>query len=143
MTFLLDVNVLIALVDRSHVHSAPAQAWFAREGQFAFATCPLTENGVLRIVGGPGYATPHGSASAVLPALEALCALPGHVFWPDTVSLRDAKYLNRQHLLRSDGVTDTYLLALAVARGGTLVTFDRRIATNAVPGGRDALFLLS
>ena len=143
MTFLLDVNILIALVDRSHIDSARAHTWFAREGHFSFATCPLTENGVLRIVGGPRYATPHGSASAVMPALETLCALPGHVFWSDTISLRDPTYLDRRHLLNSGGVTDLYLLALAVANGGRLATFDRKIPADAVPGGRAALQVLT
>ncbi|WP_397423323.1 TA system VapC family ribonuclease toxin [Phenylobacterium sp.] len=143
MTFLLDVNILIALIDRSHVDSSRAHAWFAREGRHSFATCPLTENGVLRIVGGPRYPTPHGSASAVLPALEALCALPGHVFWPDAISLRDQQHLVRRRLLSSGDVTDIYLLALAVANVGRLATFDRKIPTEAVPDGAAALCLLT
>ncbi len=53
--FLLDVNVLIALVDPAHVQHEQAHDWFARVGQRAFATCPITENGLLRIVGHPKY----------------------------------------------------------------------------------------
>ena len=48
-TYLLDVNVLIALTDPAHVQHEPAHDWFARTGQRAWATCPLTENGLLRI----------------------------------------------------------------------------------------------
>lgn len=143
MTFLLDVNILIALIDRSHVHSAAAHAWFASEGRHAFATCPLTENGLIRIVGGPRYPTALGSASAVFPALETLRALPGHEFWPDEISLLDTQYLDRRHLLSSSAVTDTYLLALAVARGGRLATFDRKLVCEGVVGGRQALRIVS
>ena len=49
--FLLDINVLIALIDPAHVQHDRAHRWFAGRGQKAWATCPLTENGVLRIVG--------------------------------------------------------------------------------------------
>lgn len=51
--FLLDVNVLIALVDPAHVQHDQAHDWFSRIGRKGFATCPLTENGLIRIVGHP------------------------------------------------------------------------------------------
>lgn len=143
MTFLLDVNVLIALVDGSHIQSRPAHAWFEREGKHAFATCPITENGLLRIVGNPRYPTPHGSATAVVAALESLRSLPGHEFWPDDISLADATYFDRRHVLASSQVTDAYLLALAVAHGGRFATFDRRLSGDTVVDGRKALILLS
>ena len=49
--YLLDVNVLIALIDPNHVHHDRAHQWFAAEGVHAWATCATTENGLLRIVG--------------------------------------------------------------------------------------------
>lgn len=55
MAFLLDVNVLIALFDPAHIHHGSAHNWFAEIGQSAWATCPVTENGVIRIVGDPRY----------------------------------------------------------------------------------------
>jgi predicted nucleic acid-binding protein len=55
VTFLLDVNVLIALIDPGHVAHDDAHAWFQAEGQAGWSTCPLTENGVVRIVGNPKY----------------------------------------------------------------------------------------
>jgi predicted nucleic acid-binding protein len=54
MIALFDVNVLIALLDSPHVHHAPASRFFPRAQAFGWATCPLTENGVLRILGRPG-----------------------------------------------------------------------------------------
>ena len=50
MRYLLDVNVPIALVDPAHVHHDPVHDWFAKVGARAFATCPITENGLLQAV---------------------------------------------------------------------------------------------
>ncbi|MGR9263884.1 TA system VapC family ribonuclease toxin [Rhizobium leguminosarum] len=86
MTFLLDVNVLIALIDPGHVAHDDAHEWFAAMGQTAWATCPITENGVIRIVGNPKYPNSPGSPSLVMEIVRKLRALPGHSFWPDDVS---------------------------------------------------------
>lgn len=139
MTFLLDVNVLIALIDQAHVAHSEAHAWFAARGQGDWATCPLTENGVIRIVGNPRYPNAPGSPAAVAEIVRKLCGLPGHLFWPDDFSLIGSDRVDLARLLTSAQVTDTYLLALAQAHGGRLATFDRKLATSAVPGGRAAL----
>lgn len=143
MTFLLDVNVLIALIDPGHVQHDAAHDWFVARGRQAWATCPLTENGVLRIVGHPRYPNSPGSPAAVMPILAGLCASPGHAFWPDDISLTDATRIDAGRLLGSGQVTDTYLLALAHAHRGQLATFDRRLVTDAVYGGSKALHLIS
>lgn len=141
-TYLLDVNVLIALVDPAHVHHEPAHAWFAAEGQRAWATCPMTENGLLRIVGHSRYPNSPGGPVAVAGLLAALRALPGHAFWPDDISLGDSARVDTGKLLTHAQVTDSYLLALAVAHAGKLASFDRRLVTDAVQGGRQALQLI-
>lgn len=143
MTYLLDVNVLIALIDRKHVNHDLAHRWFADHGNAAWATCPLTENGVLRIVGHARYANTPGSPAAVLPALTSLCALPGHVFWPDDISMIGDGHVAVTKLLTSAQLTDTYLLALAVSKKGQFATLDSRIACQAVPGGKDALQVIT
>ena len=143
MAFLLDANVLIALIDPAHTQHDPAHAWFAAEGRQAWATCPLTENAVLRIVGHARYPNSPGTPAAVAPLMATLCALPGHEFWPDGISLLDAARLDAARLLNSAQVTDSYLLALACARGGRLATFDRRLVTDAVPNGARSLHLIT
>lgn len=140
--FLLDTNVLIALVDPAHVHHEAVHRWFARAGRKRFATCPITENGFLRIVGHPRYPNSPGPPSAVAPALAALRAQPGHEFWPDAISLADESRVDAARLSGHAQVTDAYLLALAVARGGRLASLDRRLVADAVPGGREALELI-
>lgn len=142
MTFLLDVNVLIALIDPMHVGHDAAHHWFDAEGKAAWATCPMTENGVIRIVGNPKYPNSPGSAASVTGIIAALRALPGHGFWPDDISLVDAGHIDVAQVLTSGHVTDTYLLALAVAHGGKLATFDRRLSVKAVKGGKAALHVI-
>jgi uncharacterized protein len=139
---LLDVNVLIALLDRRHVHHEQAHAWFAEAQDSGWATCPLTQNAVLRILGQPRYPNSPGPPALVAPLVESLIRHPTHQFWPDALSLLDGNGVDATRLLDAGQLTDTYLLALAVQRGGRLVTFDRRLCCDAVSGGRQALLLL-
>ena len=141
--FLLDVNVLIALIDTAHVQHDPAHEWFAKTGHRAWATCPLTENGVLRIVGHARYPNTPGTPAAVAEILTQMRSLPGHEFWPDDLSLLDARRVDAGRLLDSGQVTDSYLLALARAHGGRLATFDRRLIAGAVIDGAQALLVLA
>ncbi|MBY3246434.1 PIN domain-containing protein [Rhizobium laguerreae] len=143
MTFLLDVNVLIALIDPGHVAHDDAHAWFAAIGQSAWATCPITENGVIRIVGNPKYPNSPGSPSLVMEIVRKLRSLPGHSFWPDDVSLVGSGDIAPTKILTSGQVTDTYLLALAKAREGQLATFDRKLSAAAVTRGNSALHLIT
>jgi uncharacterized protein len=140
--YLLDINVLIALIDPAHVQHNRAHAWFASKGHKAWATCPVTENGVLRIVGHPRYPNSPGSPAAVAELLAQFRELPGHAFWPDDVSLLDREQANRARLLDSAHITDTYLLALARVHHGQLATFDQRLVTDAVVMGRERLHLI-
>jgi uncharacterized protein len=135
LTYLLDVNVLIALIDPAHVHHTPAHGWFETEGATAWATCPITENAVLRIVGHPRYPNSPGTPAAVGPSLRSLRSLPGHHFWTDDVGLLSADICDPSRLLTHGQITETYLLALARAKGGRLVTFDQRLIVAAVTDG--------
>ncbi len=142
MTFLLDVNVLIALIDPTHIGHDAAHGWFAATGAASWATCPFTENGVLRIVGHPKYPNSAGSPTTVAPIVARLRTLPGHVFWTDDFSLLDEAVVDVARIAMSAQVTDTYLLALAVANKGRLATFDRRLSPDAVRCGRAALHVI-
>ncbi len=140
--YLLDVNVLIALVDPAHVQHEAAHTWFAERGSKAWATCPITENGLLRIVGHPRYPNSPGSPATMAQILKGLRALPGHRFWADDVSLADTDRIDAERLLSHSQVTDSYLLALALAHGGQLASFDRRLVVDAVAGGAKGLHLV-
>lgn len=140
--WLLDVNVLIALIDPAHVQHDRAHEWFASIAGQAWATCPITENGVLRIVGSSRYPNSPRTPAAVLDLIAGLCAVPGHEFWADDISLFDRRLIDSTHLLDSAQLTDTYLLALARAHCGTLATLDRRLVPDAVPDGSESLHLI-
>ena len=142
MTFLLDVNVLIALIDPTHVAHDGAHSWFAETGGASWATCPITENGVIRIVGHPRYPNSAGSPAAVAPIMTRLRALPGHVFWPDDLTLMRSDLVDPAEIKTPAQVTDTYLLALAVANKGRLATLDRHLSPSAVRRGRAALHVI-
>jgi toxin-antitoxin system PIN domain toxin len=140
--YLLDVNVLIALVDPAHVQHDQAHEWFARVGHRGFATCQLTENGLIRIIGHPKYPNSPGPPNAVLQSLIAIRALSGHKFWPDDLSIADAAFFAPELLTSHSRVTDSYLLALAHTNRGRLATMDQKLATEVVPGGKKALELI-
>ena len=103
----------------------------------------MTENGVIRIVGHPKYPNTPGSPAQVAAIVSQLRTLPGHVFWPDDISLVGADHIAPARILTPGQVTDSYLLALAAARQGRLATFDRRLSTRAVRGGEAALHLIA
>jgi hypothetical protein len=143
VTYLLDVNVLIALIDPGHIAHEDAHRWFETVGHFEWATSPITENGVIRIVGNPRYPNSAGSPAVVAEMVRTLRALPGHHFWPDSISLVETPGVEVEKVLTPGQVTDTYLLALAKAHHGQLATFDRRLSVAGVKDGKSALHLVS
>ena len=140
-TYLLDVNLLLALTDPMHLHHEAAHAWYAWRGRQSWATCPLTENGFVRVASHASYPNRPGDASVVLGMLQQLCAGPGHAFWPATVTLRTL--LQPQVIMGHGQITDCYLLGLAVAHGGKLATFDQKIQPQMVRGGETGLELIA
>ena len=129
---LLDINVLVALFDPDHVHHEAAHDWFGGAKADGWATCPLTENGLVRILSNAAYSGTHESSTAVRGRLGEFCASAQHVFWPDEVSLRDPRIFTWPTGVTHRQITDVYLLGLATHRKGRLATFDRSIPRSAV-----------
>jgi toxin-antitoxin system PIN domain toxin len=142
MRALLDVNVLIALLDVDHSLHVRARHWFAASGGREWASCPLTQNGCVRIMSHSAY--PNALAvRAVIERLAEAAAQPQHAFWPDDLSLLDPAVADASRIHGPRQLTDLYLLALAVRRDGRFVTFDRSVALEAIHGARPRhLFLL-
>lgn len=130
---LLDVNVLLALLDRDHVDHERATQWLDTEIAAGWASCPITENGFVRILSQPRYPSPVPTAEAV-DLLRAARAGSDHEFWPCEVSLLDDQVVDRSRLHGARQVTDAYLLALAVAQAGRFVTIDRSLDLAVVRG---------
>ena len=134
MRALLDVNVWVALFDDAHQFSDRANAFIETRG-VKIATCPLVENGVIRVLSLPSYGRRGGlPIHVVRERLREACGALDHEFWPDDISLRDDERVNFTRVQGHNQITDLYLLALAVHRGGCLTTFDQAIALASVHG---------
>ena len=133
MRALLDVNVLIALLDADHASHARAREWFNDSAPGGWASCPLTQNGCVRIMSHHGYpnALP---VPRVMERLREAVVSAHHAFWADDLSLLDERVADATRIHGPRQVTDLYLLALAVRHGGRFVTFDRAIAVSAIRG---------
>ncbi len=132
MRYLLDVNAWIALLDESHAFHAAVLA-FVEKPKIQIATCPLVENGVLRILNLPSYSKfgPIGF-EPVRDKLREICAALDHEFWHDDISLRDGQRVHWPRIIGHGQITDVYLLALAVAHRGCLATLDHRVSLSTV-----------
>jgi uncharacterized protein len=135
MRALLDVNVLIALLDADHVLHEPAIAWFSANAAHGWASCPITQNGCLRVMSSPGYPG-RQPMQVIVDRLTSATAHAVHEFWPGQLSLLEEGVVDLGRVHGPRQITDLYLLALAVRRGGRLVTFDRAIDLAAVRGAQ-------
>ena len=135
---LLDVNLLVALFDPDHIHHEAAHDWFADNRAAGWATCPVTENGFVRVISHPQYGAASARPAEVVDRLRRFCAGAHHAFWPDAVSLRDDTLFRPAFIRGHRQLTDIYLLGLAVKRGGCLATLDRTIPLAAVAGAARA-----
>src|ERR1700677_3113491 len=111
MRALFDVNVLIAIIDEGHEHHQKAHEWWASNISTGWATCPLTENGMVRITSQSRYKAPI-SATFAIDLLAEQIGQTDHAFWPDDVSLRDNTWFDPDRILGPNQITDAYLLAL-------------------------------
>jgi len=132
MPCLLDVNVLVALFDEAHIHHLAAHDWFGQRGDRAWVTCPITENGLMRILSHPAYPNSPLPIAEVAERLEEFkAASENYRFWSDDYSL--SEWLSGRRLPISSGhSTDVYLLNLCKRKGGVLVTFDLRIKPSLI-----------
>lgn len=133
MRALLDVNLLIALVDEQHVHHAAAHVWWSANRSQGWASCPMTENGFMRVLSQPRYPNALRFVEAHQ-LMERQITEADHEFWPDDLSLLDRGRFDRDRILGPSQLTDIYLLALAVSRKGRLATLDGSIPLAAVRG---------
>jgi uncharacterized protein len=119
LTTLLDANLLVALVVGDHVHHDAAERWFV-SGDFPFATCPITEGALVRLLVREGESSQTAKA-----LLEQLAADPRHVFWEDSIPYQEVRL---EGVIGHRQVTDAYLAQLARTRSGHLATFDAGLA---------------
>lgn len=136
---LLDVNALIALFDAGHANHGAAHRWFGIEKRKGWRTCPITENGLLRILSNPNYQGGPLAIGELATKLENSKAGGDHAFWPDSFSM--SEWISKSGLsVASSKMTDAYLLKLAAEQGGTMATFDLRITIGLI-GSKEAEIL--
>ncbi len=140
MRALFDVNVLIALLDQQHVNHRLAFQWLELNGHLGWATCPLTQNGCMRIMSQQRYPNPV-AIGEIRRKLHRAAQSDAHAFLPDDVSLLDDELVDSTAVYGHRQLTDIYLLALSVVHGCRLVTFDQSLSTAAVRGA-DGLHLV-
>lgn len=131
--YLLDTNVLIALLWPSHTQHENALRWFVRHRARKWATCPLTESVFVRIVSNPAFSRDAVTPREAVGLLAANTGAADHVFWPADLSIRDAAAPAGPRLVGHQQVADAYLLALAMKRGGMLATLDQGLAALTLP----------
>lgn len=131
---LFDVNVLITLFDPDHPGHGASRTWASAQKPLRWASCPITQNGFLRITSQPKYSNPIRIGMATQ-RLRAAIAATDHEFWPDDVSTLDDAVIDHRRLVGHRQITDAYLLALAVSRDARLATF-AAMPFDAVVGAR-------
>jgi uncharacterized protein len=134
---LLDINVLIALCDPNHIDHQRVAVWFAEIGGKSWVSCPITENGFIRILSNPHYPGLSGNVSVATKLLQALRRQKGHQFWPDDYSIVDGTIVLGR-LAGHKQITNLYLLGLAVRRKARFTSLDRHIPAELVQGGAEA-----
>ncbi len=129
---LLDVNVLIALAWTSHIHHRAAHAWFRAHKVEGWATCATTQCGFVRVSSNPSIIPEAVRPIEAVDLLKRIVALPGHVFWTESLPLYDSP-VPTGLLAGHRQVTDAYLLGLAIHHEGRLATLDRSIGALIPP----------
>lgn len=124
--FLLDVNVLVALTDRKHVHHELTTERFNRQLSEDWGTCAFSETGFIRVVTRPSTgALSVGEAAEIV---ERLAEHPGHRFWAMTETWSTITAPFKDRIFGHQQITDAYLVGMAVRENGILVTLDKALS---------------
>ncbi len=139
---LLDLNVLVALAWPSHIHHQAAHEWFSKESRHGWATCPITQTGLVRLSSNAKILVDAVSPMNAIELLTRITALPQHQFWQDSIPLDDAVIFQKGQLLGHRQITDAYLLSLAIHNNGRLVSFDKGIQALDKAAAKNNLLIL-
>lgn len=139
-TFLLDINVLVALTNESHLHHAESHRWL--ESASSWATTPITESGLARMLLNPAVAGRNLTRADALQVVAGLRRQPRAIFIPDASSLTEP-HVDLTGLVGHKQVTDLHLVNLAAGSGAVLATFDRRIRECLAPEDQDGIHVIS
>ncbi len=142
MEQLLDANVLLARFDEFHDHQRRVLGFLDEKKPFGVITCPITENGFVRIFANPTYTTDPGILPDAIAQLRRIRSIRGHTFITDDVGICDSRLIPGIDKATPKQLTDLYLLALAVRHSIHFVTMNTRIPARLVTGGSDACLVI-
>jgi toxin-antitoxin system PIN domain toxin len=123
--YLLDANALLAVTTAGHARHGRATQWLS--GVSRWATTPLTEAALVRLLLNPAVIGAKLTGAHALAVLASVRQASGHVFLPDGASL-DKPMVDLTGLMGHRQVTDLHLVNLAATHGAVLATFDKGIA---------------
>lgn len=126
--YLLDINMLLALLWANHAQHEIALQWFRKSHKSGWATCPLTQAGFVRVSSNPRVLPDAPSPAKAIEVLETNLALPSHHFWKDELPFAKAVAPFAGRLTGHQQATDAYLLGLSIHHDGVLATFDEAIS---------------
>lgn len=118
---LLDANLVIAFLDRTHLHNRAAEMWF-ESWPLRIATCPISQGGFVRHF---FRTAPNPNVTDAQAILSTLTSHPRHTFLPDDIPYHA---IPTTGIIGHRQITDAYLVALAKHHHATLATFDRALA---------------
>jgi uncharacterized protein len=125
--FLLDVNVLIALMWPAHEGHTEVQSWFRQKSGEGWATCPFTQAAFVRVISNPAFSRDAVTPQEAMKILDTNVKHTSHRFWADEIGFVQAAVPFAKRLEGHQQVTDAYLLGLAMHKRGSLATMDRGI----------------
>jgi uncharacterized protein len=83
---LLDVHVIIALLDPDHAFHERVHDWWARNATSGWSSCPITENGAVRIMSNPAHsAGARFTPGDLISRIRTFARETNHEFWPDDI----------------------------------------------------------
>jgi toxin-antitoxin system PIN domain toxin len=138
-SYLLDANVLIALAWSEHSGHERAGRWFARHAQSGWATCPITQAAMVRVLSNPSFSEQALTPPGALQVLSRNVGVSEHHFWSDSIGVREALEQMPAALTGHRQITDAYLVALAIHNKGKLATLDRGIQQWAPAGSVEVI----
>jgi toxin-antitoxin system PIN domain toxin len=125
--YLLDINVLVALLWTNHEHHRAASDWHRSHQRAGWATCPLTQAGFVRVSSNPQVFRDAPSPARAVEVLQANLRHPTHRFWKEDIPFAQAVAPFGGRLTGHQQTTDAYLLGLAIRKQGVLATFDTSV----------------
>lgn len=140
---LLDVNVLLAITLRHHSAHAIASQWFHTLGSRQFATCALTQTGLVRLLSNRSLYEAKVSHNDAVRALGQLTAKANHVFWPMNIEYAQAVKPFQARISGHNQTTDAYLLGMALHHRQQLATLDQGLLFLAGSEFRESVELIA